>query len=154
METAASINADLVQRARALLPVIRERAARTEAERRVSPETIRDFAEAGFFRIFQPRKYGGYELDYGPGQLDLAGEIGQACGSSAWVLTVVACHAWMLGMFPTPAQDDVWGEAPDALISSGVVPEKGSSGQVVPGGLAVTGRWRFSSGADHVQWAI
>jgi 3-hydroxy-9,10-secoandrosta-1,3,5(10)-triene-9,17-dione monooxygenase len=148
-----SITTQLVERARALVPAVRERAAHAETQRRISPETIREFTEAGFFRIFQPKKYGGYELDYGPVQLDLAAEIGQACGSSAWVLTVLACHSWILGMFPAQAQDDVWGDAPNALLSSGVVPDK-AGGSVVSGGLSIAGRWRFSSGVDHVQWAL
>ena len=151
-EPAATL-ARLAGRAHELLPVLRERAARTEQLRHLPEETVREFREAGFFRIFQPRRYGGFELDYGPAQLALGGEIGQACGSSAWVLTVVACHSWMLGMFPREAQDEVWGERPDDLLSSGVFPDRS---EIVPakGGLTVSGRWRFSSGVDHVQWAV
>jgi alkylation response protein AidB-like acyl-CoA dehydrogenase len=152
-EAKAQTHARLVVAARDMIPVLKERAARTEEQRTVSVETIRDFKSAGFFRIFQPARYGGYELDYGAIQFDLAGEIGRACGSSAWVLTVLACHSWMMGMLPREAQDEVWADDPEALLCSGVVPDQGRA-VPAPGGVSVSGRWRFSSGVDHAQWAL
>ena len=53
----------LVERAAALVPVLRERASACDAGNRVPDETIRDFQEAGFFKILQPARYGGYEMD-------------------------------------------------------------------------------------------
>jgi hypothetical protein len=58
------------------------------------------------------------ELDYGRVQLELCSVLGQACGSSAWVQMVVACHAWCLAMFPEEAQQAVWDEDPDTLVAS------------------------------------
>jgi 3-hydroxy-9,10-secoandrosta-1,3,5(10)-triene-9,17-dione monooxygenase len=91
---------EMVQRARALLPALRERAAATEALGQLPAETVADFYRGGFFRVLQPQRFGGYELDYGRTQLELCSTLGQACGSSAWVQMVVACHAWCLAMFP------------------------------------------------------
>jgi 3-hydroxy-9,10-secoandrosta-1,3,5(10)-triene-9,17-dione monooxygenase len=149
----AEILAGLVARARDMAPTIGARAAAAEQARRLPEATMRDFREAGFFRVFQPTRYGGYELDYGMPQLALCNEIGRVCGSSAWVLSVIACHSWLLGMFPREAQDEVWGEAPETILSSAVIPEKAAA-EPAKGGLTVSGRWRFSSGVDHVQWAI
>jgi 3-hydroxy-9,10-secoandrosta-1,3,5(10)-triene-9,17-dione monooxygenase len=84
----------MTQRARDLLPTLRERAARTEALGHLPPETVADFRAGGFFRVMQPRRFGGMELDYGRLQVELCSVLGQACGSSAWVQMVVACHAW------------------------------------------------------------
>src|SRR5581483_10900177 len=102
-ETAAAANDAaildrLVATARDLVPTLLKRAPRAEELRRIPDETIRDFTDAGFFRIFQPRRFGGYELDYGPPQVRIASELGRGCGSSAWVFTVTACHSWILGM--------------------------------------------------------
>ena len=109
---------EMVQRARGLLPRLRERAAATEVLGQLPTETVSDFREGGFFRVFQPRRFGGLELDYGRTQLELCGALGQACGSSAWVQMVVACHAWCLGTFPEAAQQAVWGEDPETLVAS------------------------------------
>ena len=53
---------DLLTRARELGPVLRERAARAAENRRLPDETIGDFKKAGFFRVLQPTRYGGYEM--------------------------------------------------------------------------------------------
>jgi 3-hydroxy-9,10-secoandrosta-1,3,5(10)-triene-9,17-dione monooxygenase len=144
---------ELAARAEALLPRLQERAARAEELRRVPDETIEDFRQAGFFRLFQPRRYGGYELDYGLPQIELGRRLGRACGSSAWVQSVVACHAWLLGMFPAAAQDAVWGSDPDTLLSTGIS-MRAAKGRPVDGGYHVEGRWEFSSGIDAVQWVM
>src|SRR5262249_7823170 len=111
---------ELAGRAEALLPRLRGGAARTEELRRLPDETLAAFRQAGFCRLFQPARSGGYELDAGPVQIVLGSQLGRACGSSAWVQSVVACHAWLLGMFPRAAQDAVWESDPEALLSTGI----------------------------------
>ena len=67
----------VLQRAEALLPSLRERAAATEALRRLPAETEAAFHENGLFRVLQPARVGGGELDYGI-LIDLGAIIG-AC---------------------------------------------------------------------------
>ena len=109
---------EVVARAEALLPRLRERARTAEVERHVPTETVQELRDAGLFRVLQPASYGGYELDYGRTQVELCHVLGQACGSTAWVQCVVACHAWCLAMFPPAAQEAVWGRDQDTLIAS------------------------------------
>ena len=52
----------VLERARALVPVLAQRSAQTERERRVPDETIADFFRNGLFRILQPARFGGAEL--------------------------------------------------------------------------------------------
>src|SRR4051794_41780364 len=91
---------ELLGRAEALLPRLRERAARAEEQRRVPDETIEEFRQAGFFRLFQPARYGGYELDYGLTQIELGTRLGGACGTRPWVESGVARPARLPGMVP------------------------------------------------------
>jgi len=56
--------AAMLARARALIPSLSDRAARTEELRRLPPETERDLHESGLFRIVQPKRVGGSEFDY------------------------------------------------------------------------------------------
>ena len=75
--------AELIERARKLVPVLRERAARTEEYRQLLPETLADFVAAGFYRILQPALYGGYEMS--PLVVfRVAMELARGCPSSAW----------------------------------------------------------------------
>ena len=53
----------LVARAAEMFPRLRERAAACEADNKVADATIAEFQEAGFFKILQPRRFGGYEMD-------------------------------------------------------------------------------------------
>ncbi len=141
---------ELLQRARDLLSVLRERAPHAEALRQLPEETERDFHEAGLFRMVQPARVGGAELDYGI-LVDMGAMIGRACGSSAWNLVNLGCHHWMLGMFPPQAQDEIWNENPDALIASSFIFPAGRA-ERTKGGYVLTGRWPFSSGVDNAGW--
>jgi 3-hydroxy-9,10-secoandrosta-1,3,5(10)-triene-9,17-dione monooxygenase len=144
---------DMVQRAQALLPALRARAAETEALGRLPDQTVEDFRAGGFFRVLQPRRFGGLELDYGRLQTELCSVLGQACGSSAWVQMVVACHAWCLSMFGESAQQAVWHDDPETLVASAFGFTSGK-GREVEGGYWVEGDWVFSSGSNLCQWII
>lgn len=143
--------ADLIARAEALVPALRARALQCEADCKVADETIRDFQEAGFFKILQPKRWGGYEMDpevFYAVQMKVA----EGCMSSAWVLGVVAVHNWQLALFDAQAQADVWQDDPSTLISSSYMPRADVT--PVEGGYRISGRWGFSSGVDHCQWAF
>src|SRR3979411_3541139 len=110
----------MVARAGALVPKLRERAARTEGLRRLPPETERDLHDAGLFRIVQPKRVGGSEFDY-VALVDFADTIALADASVAWNLANLSSHHWMLAMFDSTAQDAVWTKDANALIASSFV---------------------------------
>src|SRR5712672_2448590 len=143
--------AQVISRARALIPVLAERAAAAERERRLPEATIADMQAAGLFRVLQPRRWGGYEMDmtsYWEVQLALAeGDM-----SDAWVYGVVGVHPWLMARMDDRAAQEVWGEDDTTLISSSLMP----AGAVtrVPCGFRLSGRWKFSSGCEHCRWAF
>ncbi|MFC0865945.1 3-hydroxy-9,10-secoandrosta-1,3,5(10)-triene-9,17-dione monooxygenase oxygenase subunit [Sphaerimonospora cavernae] len=142
---------EVLEAVRGLIPAIRERAAEAEEARRIPDSTVKELAEAGFFRLLQPKRYGGVEAD--PVTFYTAvKEIAAACGSTGWIASVLGVHPWQLGLFPVQAQEDVWGETPNARISSSYAP----TGKITPveGGFRVSGRWSFSSGCDHADWVF
>jgi 3-hydroxy-9,10-secoandrosta-1,3,5(10)-triene-9,17-dione monooxygenase len=142
---------EYLARVRALLPVVRERAARAEQLRRLPDETFADFQEAGLFRALQPKRYGGYELD--PGTFYQAViEVGAVCGSSGWILGVLGVHNWHLAILPPQAQEDVWSKDDSIQLSTSLAPT--GTVERVEGGFRLKGRWSFSSGCDHCQWVV
>ena len=143
---------ELLTRAEALVPVLRERAGRTEELRRLPDETIDELHRAGLFRILQPKRVGGSELPF-RSIVELVSIIGKGDGSTAWVLANLAAHHWMLAMFPKQAQDEVWGQSPDNLIGSALVFPRGRACRV-EGGYRLSGRWPFSSGVDPSAWNL
>lgn len=141
----------LIARARALAPVLRSRAATAEAARRIQPETIADLRRAGLFRIFQPARYGGLDLDL-ENLVHITYELGQGCGSAAWVYSVVTFHQMHVALFDKAAQDEVWGANPDALSASSYLPA--GTATPVAGGFRLNGTWPFASGIDNLEWII
>ncbi|APG10396.1 acyl-CoA dehydrogenase [Bradyrhizobium japonicum] len=142
--------AAMIARTRALVPRLRERAARTEELRHLPTETEKDLHDAGLFRMLQPKRIGGAELDY-VALVDCAELLGMADASVAWNLANLASHHWMLGMFAQKAQDLVWDRDPDALIASSFIFPAGRATRV-EGGYRLHGSWPFSSGVASCEW--
>jgi 3-hydroxy-9,10-secoandrosta-1,3,5(10)-triene-9,17-dione monooxygenase len=138
------------EKAEALLPKLKERAARCEELRRLPDETLRDFHDAKLFRIHQPKRVGGAELEFAA-VVTYGALLARACASTAWNWVNFAAHHMMLGMFPPRAQDEIWGASRDALIASSFVFPAGSA-RKVKGGYVLSGRWPFSSGVDPSEW--
>jgi 3-hydroxy-9,10-secoandrosta-1,3,5(10)-triene-9,17-dione monooxygenase len=140
----------MIARARALVPQLRERASKTEELRRLPPETERDLHDAGLFRIVQPRRVGGAELDY-IALIDCADTLAQADASVAWNFANLASHHWMLAMFDPRAQHAVWDKDVNALIASSFIFPAGRA-RKVNSGHVLSGHWPFSSGVESCEW--
>nr|WP_277627178.1 acyl-CoA dehydrogenase family protein [Burkholderia stabilis] len=143
--------ATLIERAEALAPTLAGRAAQAEAQGRIPAETIADMQAAGFFKVLQPKRYGGYELD--PQTFfDIQMALARGCMSTAWVYGVVGVHNWQLALFDERAQQEVWGNDPATLIASTYMPV----GRVTPvdGGFRLSGHWKFSSGSELCEWVF
>ncbi len=142
--------AEMVERARKLVPVLAERAEACERLRRMPEETERDLHAAGLFRIVQPARVGGAELDVGI-FVDVCAEIARVCPSTAWNVGNLGSHHWMLGYFDPRAQDELWSRSPDVLIATSLVFPAGRA-RKVEGGYEISGRWPLSSGVENSDW--
>jgi 3-hydroxy-9,10-secoandrosta-1,3,5(10)-triene-9,17-dione monooxygenase len=142
--------ATILKSAKALIPQLRDRAARTEELRRLPPETERDLHETGLFRVVQPRRVGGSEFDY-VALIDCAEMLGKGDASVSWNFANLASHHWMLGMFDKRAQDLVWHKDPNVLIASSFIFPAGRA-RKVEGGYRLRGSWPFSSGVASCEW--
>ncbi len=143
---------ELVARARALAPKLRERAVRAERDRNIPQESVDEFVAAGLIHTLQPQRWGGYEHDHEVA-FNIAVELGKStCGSSAWCLNYLADHACMLALFPEEAQHDVWSRNKAACIATSAAP----TGKVTPapGGYRLDGRWSWCSGLRHSHWIM
>ncbi len=140
---------ELVAQARELIPVLVSRIPEMREIRKVPQQTIDDMERAGFFRMLQPKAWGGLEV-HPSTFFDVQTTLAIGCPSTAWVMSVLAVHAWQLALFPNQAQKDVWTSDPDARIASSYAP----TGKIehAEGGFRVSGRWSFSSGCDHSSW--
>jgi 3-hydroxy-9,10-secoandrosta-1,3,5(10)-triene-9,17-dione monooxygenase len=135
---------ELVARARALRPTLRERQDECEAIGRLPDTTLRDFRDAGFWRVVQPRRFGGYEFGLET-FLRTTVELSRGCPSSGWVFGLTATHNLIAGLFEEQGQVEIFGDDGDVRIPISAVPQPA---QKVDGGYRVTGWWDYSSGCD------
>src|SRR5690242_17729625 len=119
--TLAEAERAVLERARALIPRLAERASAAAAARQLPAETIAEYHAAGILRILQPKRFGGQQ-----GRFSLFSriveELTYGCASSAWVYAVLAEHQWIIAQYPEEAQIDVWGDAPEAVAASLLAP--------------------------------
>jgi 3-hydroxy-9,10-secoandrosta-1,3,5(10)-triene-9,17-dione monooxygenase len=141
---------EALRRARALVPILRERAEASEMGREMAKETLDDLHRTGLFRFHQPRRWGGMEIEF-VSLFDLPAEIARGCASTGWNVANLGVHHWMLALYDERAQQDVWGANPDALIASGIAYPQGH-GRRADGGFVISGFWNFSSGVDPAEW--
>jgi 3-hydroxy-9,10-secoandrosta-1,3,5(10)-triene-9,17-dione monooxygenase len=143
---------EMIAHACALIPKLKDRAAETEQLRRIHPDTVQDLHDTGLWRLHQPVRYGGVELDYAL-YIDIGEALARGCASTSWVWANLVSHNWMLAMFDQAAQDEVWNRDNHTLIGSGLIYPCGKVDRV-DGGYQLSGRWPFSSGIDPSSWVM
>ena len=140
----------LLARTAAIVPMLRARAADTEAARRVSQDSLDALSDAGVFRMMAPKRYGGAEADFQT-QCDVLAAIARGCPSTSWVATIYSAMAWVASVFPDEAQDEVLASR-DPRISGVFSPTGTVVGQNA--GFVVDGRWPFNTGCHGCEWTV
>ena len=136
---------EIVRRAAALKPTIREQ--QDEAERRgcYTEELHQEFLKAGFYRMVQPRRFGGYEFDL-PTFWRAMVEISTGDPGTGWGLTLGSHHAFVIGSYWSErAQRELFG--PDGDFRGPHRPLPGGTVRPVDGGYIADGTWDYCSGA-------
>ncbi|MXW85270.1 MAG: hypothetical protein F4Z55_04900 [Boseongicola sp. SB0667_bin_21] len=142
----------LMHHARAMYPVLRERAARCAACRKVPDETVAEMEAAGFFKVTQPKEYGGFEMPYHV-FCEIVMEIARGCPSSGWVYAVIGEHNQTVGGHHTAeAMEDIWGIDPSTRVASGNAPDLEFTRS--DGGWLVNGQLKYSSACGHCTWHL
>jgi 3-hydroxy-9,10-secoandrosta-1,3,5(10)-triene-9,17-dione monooxygenase len=136
---------EMLRRARELRPLLRVRQAECEALGRVPEDVSEALIRAGFFRIIQPRRFGGYEFDV-PTFLRVMMEISRGCPETGWVVALVSGHPLIVAHFPEEGQREVYGADGEFRCPAAFNPP----GNAVPveGGYRITGSWPSASGCD------
>ncbi len=140
----------LVDRAAALVPLLREQARTAERERRVPQASLDALGEAGVFAMMAPAKYGGAEADFET-QCRVLAEIARGCASTSWVATIYSAMAWVAGVFPDAAQEEIFAGGVPRI--AGVFSPTGTA-VATAGGFVVNGRWGYNTGCRGAQWTV
>lgn len=141
---------ELIDRAIALRPLLREHAATIDRDRRVPDEVIKALTEAELMRLSIPKRYGGLGTDMRT-MLEVSAAVAEGDGSTSWLVTLVNVCNWLTSLFPEQAQEEVFAD-PDARVTGVLTPS--ATSVKVDGGWRVTGRWYYNSGSWHSTWAV
>ena len=146
----ASTEAELMSSAKSFVGLLRETARDTERRRSVPASTMDGLRGAGLLRVCQPARFGGSECSLQTAY-EIITTLAEGCASTAWCTVIGAIDGWMAAGYPLRAQTDLWSGNPDVFISGSVAPS--AKARRVDGGFVISGRWSFSSGCDHADWA-
>jgi 3-hydroxy-9,10-secoandrosta-1,3,5(10)-triene-9,17-dione monooxygenase len=149
--TGAPEPTEIIARARAMIPALAQRSLEGRRQRRIPDETIADMQRAGFFRVLQPKRWGGYEMELNTFyEIQLA--LAEGDMSTAWIYGVSGVHPWFMALLDDRAAQEVWRSDTSALICSSLMP----AGRATPaeGGYRLSGRWRYASCCEHCDWAL
>lgn len=149
----AVVDADeLVARAAALRPQLREEQSSAEQRGSYSPELHEAFREAGFYSILVPRRYGGLELDLTTYYRVMV-EIARGDPGSGWCLTLGSSHALVAGAyFSEEAQREFFADGTFCAPHTGVGP--GIVLTPTEGGYRASGRLEYASGIPYSGWVF
>jgi alkylation response protein AidB-like acyl-CoA dehydrogenase len=137
----------LIERARALAPLIAREADEIERTRRLTEPVVSALIENGLYRVLLPQSVGGAEA---PPEIfmQMLEEVAKADASTAWCLGQCAVCAMTAAYLDPDAAREIFGTA-DGVLAWGAIAHEV---QVVPGGYRATARWDFASGSRQATW--
>ena len=140
--------ATIIERATRLTPAIRAAQDEDDARGCHSPAMDQDFRKAGFYRILQPKLFGGYEFDY-PTFYRTMLQVARGNPGVAWCLALGATHGSLIAShWPERAQYELFGSTGD-FIAPHRVGAITSSCERAAGGYVVDGIWNYCSGIPY-----
>src|ERR1700731_2647498 len=137
----------LVERARALAPLLAREADEIERTRRLTPPVVSALIENGLYRVLLPQSVGGAEA--APEIfMQMLEEVAKADASTAWCLGQCSVCAMTAAYLDPDAAREIFA-APTGILAWGAI---GHEVHVVPGGYRATARWDFASGSRQASW--
>ncbi len=144
---ALSVGSSLVERAKALAPLIAQEADEIERTRRLTPAVVSALVENGLYRSLLPESFGGFESP--PTVfMQMLEEIAKADASTAWCLGQCSVVAMTAAYLDADVARHVFGKPNDIMAWGAIAHDV----QAVPGGYTISARWDFASGSRQANW--
>ena len=147
---------EFVARCESLSVPLAERAVEAEGLRRLPEATLADARTADLLRGAVPTSLGGHGLG-----LEALAQgtrvMARGCPASAWTLSFLMLHGWLLSKLPGEARDELFADgavplAPAPLAPTGTIePATDNAGAE---GYRLSGRWEWATGVSHADWVL
>ncbi|WP_246050009.1 acyl-CoA dehydrogenase family protein [Aquibacillus sediminis] len=146
-----TVREELVNKAHALIPKLRERAEETEELGKMPDATIEDLKRNGIINVFQPKMYGGFQENFRT-FTEVTTEIARGCGSTAWFVSLTNIRGFMASyVFGKQALDEIFVKQ-DAVLAGNFKPITIDMEKVDGGYFIKEAKWPFVSGCRHADW--
>jgi 3-hydroxy-9,10-secoandrosta-1,3,5(10)-triene-9,17-dione monooxygenase len=137
---------EMIARAVAMRPLLVECQAEAEERTFYSEEMHQSFLDAGFYRLYVPRRYGGYEFDLTTFARVMQ-ELSRGCVSTGWCVALASGHALQVGSwFAESAQAEIFG---DGDFRAALVAAPVGMATRVAGGWTLNGKVSYASGVPY-----
>ena len=115
--TPAVATPSVLEAARRIAPLVRENAAKIDADRELPKPVFHALADAGIYLMAVPRAVGGLEIDF-PIYLQVIEELGKADASTAWTVSQNANWATYSARMSREAAREIWIDTPRSVVSN------------------------------------
>jgi alkylation response protein AidB-like acyl-CoA dehydrogenase len=105
--------------------------------------------DAGLFRIWKPKQYGGWEMDPITA-LEFFEELSSIESAVGWNLQLTGGIDLNLQVFSDKGVDEIFSSAEEVIMAGTFQPP----GQAIPveGGYRVSGHWKIATGCQYANW--
>lgn len=147
------VSVDLVERARAFVPALREARVEIDEIARPPEALARQMKDAGIYSMTVPREYGGLQTSLDTWR-QVVTEIGRGDAGVAWGLTLNTACCWMAAnLYPKHVSEEIF--AKPGTILAGVFSGRAVKARRADGGIIVEkGMWFFNSGVYQADWDL
>jgi alkylation response protein AidB-like acyl-CoA dehydrogenase len=141
---------EILEKVRALRPLLRKNAAAGEAQRSPTDEVIKAIDELGIWWMIVPRRWGGLGLS-ATAMAQINAELAKGDPSVAWVSQILNGTTWVGTLGSDALQEGLYGSGRPRICSAVTPP---GTALPVEGGYLVNGRWPYCSGSRQAKWAM
>jgi alkylation response protein AidB-like acyl-CoA dehydrogenase len=135
---------NLLTAIRKIEPIIRQHAPDAERDRKLAAPVAKAMHQAGLYRLWRPKAFGGFELDPVSG-FRIIEEISRIDSAAGWNLQIAVAHDMFAPWFGDQAAQEIFNA--DAIPVGAFNPAR--KAVPVAGGYRISGRTSFVSGAHH-----
>lgn len=143
------IQNDLIDKINEIEPVLRKHSLESEENRRLSEPVVEALKQAGLFRLWKPKEYGGLEVDPITA-FEIFEALARIDSAAGWNVQLTAGLDVILQCFPDEPMNEVFSSEEEVIFAASWYPP--GSAIPVEGGYKVTGQWNISSGCQYANW--
>jgi alkylation response protein AidB-like acyl-CoA dehydrogenase len=149
-QTSPQSSNEILERARAIAPLLRKRSPDIERARRLPMDVVEMLRDTGVFHMGFARSWGGPELN-SLEQTEVVEALSYGDASAGWCAMIGSDS----GLYAAFLDEDVAKEMFPSLdmIIAGLLFPTGHAERITSG-YRLTGRWQFGSGISHADWVI